>query len=180
MSRLLASLYATGLPSDPKTRRPDKAMGVYEEILRQIDAACGSATSSPRQSNRMSGMFRRSVGHRPATGTTDPKVLAATASQQFELLKRAYLRLGTWTKPVKEFQDLHARLAERLGKGNLAVAGPETWKGGEKADGLGTYVPPQDWRLEGGEGVGQVNGGTNGWVSGVGSNGTVGATMVKV
>lgn len=176
MSQLLASLYATG-SSDVKTRRPDKAMNVYEDVLRQIDFACNSTASLPRQ-NRQSGMFRRSVGHKPAAGVeTDPQVLAAAASLQFELLKRAHVRLGAWTKPVKEYADLHGRLVERLGKGNLAVASPEVWKGGEKekGDGLGMYLAPREWRLETGE---RANGSSGkGWVCGVGPNGTMGAAV---
>lgn len=178
-SRLLASLYATGLgPAEAATRRPDKAMGVYEDVLRQIDFACGGgvSTSSPRP-KRQSGLFRRSAGPGSAASSrveTDPKVLAAAASLQFELLKRAHLRLGAWTKPVKEFADLHERLVERLGKGNLSVASPEAWKGGEKekGDGLGMYLAPREWRLES---VEMANGGGRGWVCGVGPNGTMSA-----
>ncbi len=75
---------------------------------------------------------------------------------------------------MKEFADLHERLVERLGKGNLAVASPEAWKGGEKekGDGLGMYLAPREWRLESGE---MANGGGRGWVCGVGANGTMSA-----
>lgn len=180
MSQLLASLYATGL--NDTTRRPDKAMGVYEDVLRQIDSACSHTVSSPR-SSRLSGLFRRSmsqktVHHGDATAA-DPKVLAAAASLQFELLKRAYLRQGSWTKPVKEFSDLHGRLVERLGKGSVSVPAPETWKGdGKGLDVLGTYVAPREWRLD----VGEVkSGGSQGWVCGEGANGTMSAGVpVKV
>jgi tetratricopeptide (TPR) repeat protein len=156
MSQLLASLHAS-------SGRADKSMSVYEDILRQIDATCTHSSSpspkSPR-SGRLSGLFspRRSVSyghkihhHEAGETTTDPKVLATTATLQFELLKRAYLKQGSWTKPVKEFGDLYGRLNERLGKGSVSVGAPETWKVGEKGaggDGLGVYARPKEWRLD--------------------------------
>lgn len=190
MSQLLASLYATGSAADTKTRRPDKAMNVYEDVLRQIDSACGLPTSSPKHSNskRISGPFRRSMSHKihPSSTTpshqtgvnTDPTVLAAAASLQFELLKRAHLRLGSWTKPIKEFQDLHGRLVERLGKANLAVPAPETWKPEKEKgmDGLGMYIPPREWRLETLVMVRKMDPVSTGWVCG----GPVNGAVVKV
>lgn len=173
VSQLLAALYATGT-ADPKTRRPDKAMGVYEDVLRQIDLA----VSVPK-GDRKSGMFRKSVGYKPVGVGADTKVMAAVVREQFELLRGAHGRLGGWTKPVKEFADLHSRLVERLGKDKVAVASPETWKGGEKevGGGLGMYVTPREWRLESGEVNEKVNRAGEGWVCGVGHNGTVSASV---
>ncbi|KAB5536297.1 hypothetical protein GE09DRAFT_1291192 [Coniochaeta sp. 2T2.1] len=141
MSSLLAPLYATGLPSSPATRRPDEAMNVYEEILRQIDFACSSTSASSKR-DRQSDSFRKRIGYNPvASAETDPKVLAAAASLQYELLRRAHARLGAWTKPVKEFSDLHARLTKRLGKDKLTVASPEAWKGGGRGSRWTGVVP---------------------------------------
>lgn len=184
MSQLLASLHVS-------SGRADKSMSVYEDILRHIDAACTPSSSPSPKSTRLSGLFspRRSVSyghkiHQKEAGEStraDPRTLAATANLQFALLKRAYLKQGSWTKPVKEFEDLYGRLNQRLGKGSVSVGAPETWKMGDKGvagDGLGVYVGPREWRLELGEKLEQREP-VEGWVCGGDGGGGVMAAAVR-
>lgn len=123
-SELLASLYASGDPAHPaETRRPDRAVTVYEDVLREIDSACAHLHDESKK-----------------------KVLAATATRHLELLQRVGGG-GARTKDGRDVEELHGRLTSRLG---LKVAGPNTWatEGRSGAAGEEMYVAPKEWRLD--------------------------------
>ena len=73
MSKLLAELYTA-------TQRYREAMGVHEEILREIDE------------------------------DGDDEKAGLYVNGQLELLKRAYQRLGSWDKSEKTYRELFTRL----------------------------------------------------------------------
>ncbi|KAK3331850.1 hypothetical protein B0T19DRAFT_367021 [Cercophora scortea] len=129
MEQMLASLYTTD-------KRVERAMALHNGTLREIDAALLHPHDDKLEEE-----------------------LAKTATWQFELLKRAHLRLEGWgnVKTEDELASLHTRLQARLGKAGLQVAAPETWadvakekKGGKERvdDMIGRYVGPREWEWE--------------------------------
>lgn len=158
MTQMLGSLYTT----DGKV---DRAMGLAEGLLREVDSLL---RESEKASGRPGPKRAVSVCYLPAPtngngngksaedyqqGMIRADDLAKLAGWQLELLKRAHLRLGGWTKPEGEYVALHQRLVSRLDKAGLqAQAGPETWKSkaGKQDDLIGKYVGlrTSEWRLD--------------------------------
>ncbi|KAH8889183.1 hypothetical protein GQ53DRAFT_870157 [Thozetella sp. PMI_491] len=128
----------------------DRAMGVHEEILREIDTTCHDDRTKRHWNFRKHAEHDREqdFDHRH---NLDSKLLASLATTHFELLKRAHLRMRGWTKPEEEFRQLYEHLAQRLGKFGFKGSAPSTWdKSGESkgVDSLGMYVPPKEWKLD--------------------------------
>lgn len=65
------------------------------------------------------------------------------ANHHLELLKRAYQRNGAWDRSEKSYRELYAAL-KRFG---LSVQPIEQWSS-KGADAMGTYVIPQEWKLD--------------------------------
>lgn len=152
---MLASLYTAD-------ERVERAMGVHEQILREIEAVLRE--DAPK--------VKPIVGCGQAY-IHDKEQLAGTAEWCMELLKRSHLRMGgAWTRPEAEYTALHGRLLGKLGDKGLKMPPPETWKDAakekkeQKDDMIGRFVGLRDWewRLDGGE----ENGGGAGWVCGEG------------
>jgi hypothetical protein len=77
------------------------------------------------------------------TDENDDMEKAYYANHHLELLKRAYQRNGAWDKSEKSYRELYAAL-KRFG---LSVQPIEKWSS-KGADTMGTYVIPQEWKLE--------------------------------
>ncbi|KAM7185889.1 hypothetical protein V8F33_012155 [Rhypophila sp. PSN 637] len=168
MTQMLGALYTTD-------GRVDRAMGLAEGVLREIDsllresekAGVSSRPGGPRRAVSVcylpapngKGVDGTAAEGENGAGVVKAEDLAKTAAWQLELLKRSYLRLGGWTKPEQEFTNLYQRLVSRLGKAGLSgqSTSPESWakqaKGGgsNKPDDLiGKYVGlrTSEWTLD--------------------------------
>jgi hypothetical protein len=155
MFHMLASLYTAD-------ERVERAMGVHEQILREIEAVLRE--DAPK--------VKPIVGCGQAY-IQDKEQLAGTAGWCMELLKRSHLRMGgAWTRPEAEYTALHERLLGKLGDKGLKMPPPEMWKDAakgkkeQKDDMIGRYVGLRnwEWRLDGKE----ENEGDAGWVRGEG------------
>lgn len=121
VARLLASLYTS-------ERRMTSAMGVHEAILRELVSASQHDEDSHTDHSR--------------------SVLVAETKRHLELLRAVHHRMQGWTKPVAEYRALYSRLTSVL---KLDLPAFEQWldTGKERAGKVGTYVAPQDWKIEG-------------------------------
>ncbi|KAK5657776.1 hypothetical protein OQA88_2849 [Cercophora sp. LCS_1] len=135
MSQMLAALYTSD-------GRVERAMAIHEQILREVEAAL-----------RDDDVVRILPYHKKGREVVAPpkaEDLAKTAGWAMELLKRAHLRLGGWTKNESEFCELHAKLEGKLGGKGFKVSKPEVWAGeGKKGDDMiGRYVGLREWEWE--------------------------------
>lgn len=180
MLQMLAELYTSD-------NRVDRCMSIHEQILREIEAALRDAEEAgPIKLYSSTGTGQKQQPQLCGQPSLQPDVLAKTANWQLELLKRAHHRRGGFARDEheREFDELYARLKERLGKAGSGVQAPapSTWGKAAAAnkdkpdDMIGKYVGPREkeWRLDAGEvtngseghvhGHGGVKGGNNGAV----------------
>lgn len=141
-SQLLASLYV-------EASRPADAMGVYESVLRQIEAA------SVKKARHANGNGANGANGHTEDADGDRALLALHARQHLDLLSAAHARLGRWTKPKKEFHDLYDHLRDGLGLKAQLPSGFDKWAATaanaatDKSSLPGQYVTLTDWRITG-------------------------------
>ena len=143
-SQLLASLYV-------EASRPADAMGVYESVLRQVEAA-SVKKAHEKGANGTNGAT--SAGHtEDAHG--DRALLALHARQYLSLLSASHARLGRWTKPKKEFHDLYDHLRDGLNLKAQLPSSFDKWAATaahaatDKSKLPDQYVALADWRISG-------------------------------
>lgn len=164
MTQMLGGLYTS-------EGRVEKAMGLHEGCLREIDSILRQSEHNQERGGRRAvsvcytgqgsntnGNGKAAVMTETQSGTIRAEDLAKTAAWQLELLKRDFYRSGgKFNKPEQEYKVLHERLVSRLAKAGLsAQGGPETWNkgansnGGKQDDMIGKYVGLRstEWRLD--------------------------------
>ncbi|CAK7245405.1 MAG: hypothetical protein STHCBS139747_006986 [Sporothrix thermara] len=147
-SQLLASLYL-------EAGRAADAMTVYENVLRQIEAAA-TKSSNGSYTNGGTANGATTAGHtEDAEG--DRALLSLHARQHLVLLGAAHARLGRWVKPKKEYHDLYEHLRDTLGLKSQLPSAFDKWaataaNAGKDAAALpGGYVLLKNWTISGGE-----------------------------
>ncbi|EPE09363.1 nacht domain protein [Ophiostoma piceae UAMH 11346] len=143
-SQLLASLYA-------EAGRPADAMGVYESVLRQVEAA----SVKKAYANGTNGTTVTSGAGNTEDANGDRALLALHAHQYLNLLSASHARLGRWTKPKKEFHDLYDHLRDGLGLKAQLPSSFDKWASTatnvatDKSNLPGQYVTLADWKISG-------------------------------